>query len=178
MIQSEEILDTLAPANREQENNLVHSLQFLTFTVGEEEYGVDIMTVLEIKAWTDATRLPNTASYMRGVMNLRGLVIPIFDLRARFTGQLTEPTATHVNVILAAGERTVSILADTVSDILSVQKEEIKSAPDADVTVDKAYVKGLISHEKRMVMLLDIPKLFAKSFNDEQTPQHKTNESS
>ena len=63
--------------------------QFLTFTIGEEEYGVDIMTVREIKGWTETTRLPNSPEYMRGVMNLRGLIIPIFDLRARFTGALT-----------------------------------------------------------------------------------------
>src|SRR6201994_2991488 len=78
--------------------------QFLTFTVGDEEYGVDIMTVREIKGWTETTRLPNTPEYMRGVMNLRGLIIPIFDLRARFTRQLTQANASHVVIILAVEE--------------------------------------------------------------------------
>ena len=135
--------------------------QFLTFTVGAEEYGVDIMTVREIKGWTDTTRLPNTPDYMRGVMNLRGLIIPIFDLRARFTHVLTEATPKHVTIVLAAGSRTVSILADTVSDILTVNAEEIKPAPEIETTVDQRYVNGLIAVGERMVVLLDIEKLLA-----------------
>lgn len=137
------------------------SQQFLTFTVGDEEYGVDIMTVREIKGWNDTTRLPNTPDYMRGVMNLRGLIIPIFDLRARFTHVLTEATSKHVTVVLAAGSRTVSILADTVSDILTVSSEEIKPAPEVETTVDQRYVTGLIAVDQRMVVLLDIEKLLS-----------------
>ncbi|MDX1975550.1 MAG: chemotaxis protein CheW [Rickettsiales bacterium] len=139
--------------------------QFLTFTVGEEEYGVDIMTVREIKGWTDTTRLPNTPDYMRGVMNLRGLIIPIFDLRARFTGELTNATPKHVTIVLAAGDRTVSILADTVSDILTVGSNEVKPAPEVETTVDQRYVTGLIAVEQRMVVILDIEKLLGKSMD-------------
>lgn len=148
--------------------------QFLTFTVGEEEYGVDIMTVREIKGWTDTTRLPNTPDYMRGVMNLRGLIIPIFDLRARFTHQLTEATPKHVTIVLAAGERTVSILADTVSDILTVGSDEIKPAPEVETTVDQRYVTGLIAVEQRMVVILDIEKLLAKSLDTLDVPTSQT----
>src|ERR1700759_397963 len=90
------------------------SLQFLTFSVNGEEYGVDIMTVREIKGWTETTRLPNTPACMRGVMNLRGLIIPIFDLRARFTETLTEANANHVVIILAVDERNIGILVDAV----------------------------------------------------------------
>jgi purine-binding chemotaxis protein CheW len=136
------------------------SQQFLTFTVANEEYGVDIMTVREIKGWADTTRLPNTPPYMRGVMNLRGVIVPIFDLRARFTADLTNATPKHVTIVLAAGERIVSILADTVSDILTVKMEEIKPAPDTETTIDGRYVTGLIAVEGRMVVLLDIEKLF------------------
>lgn len=148
--------------------------QFLTFTVGAEEYGVDIMTVREIKGWTDTTRLPNTPEYMRGVMNLRGLIIPIFDLRARFTGTLTEATPKHVAIVLAAGERTVSILADTVSDILTVGSEEIKPSPEVDTTVDQRYVCGLIAVENRMVVVLDIQKLLTKSLDQLEIPESGT----
>ncbi len=137
--------------------------QFLTFTLGDEEYGVDIMTVREIKGWTETTRLPNTSDYMRGVMNLRGLIIPIFDLRARFTGVLTEATSKHVIIVLAAGERTVSVLADTVSDILTVNIDEIKPTPELEATVEQLYVTGLIAVENRMVVVLDIEKLLNKS---------------
>ncbi len=133
--------------------------QFLTFTLGAEEYGVDIMMVREVKGWTETTRLPNTPEYIRGVLNLRGIIIPIFDLRARFTGQLTNPDAKNVVVILAVGDRTIGILADTVSDILTVGSDEIKPAPETDNAVDKHFVSGLIAVEGRMVVLLDIGKL-------------------
>jgi purine-binding chemotaxis protein CheW len=139
------------------------SQQFLTFTVGDSEYGVDIMTVREIKGWTDATRLPNTPHYMRGVMNLRGHIVPIFDLRARFTGDMTEATPKHVTIVLAAGERTVSILADTVSDILTAYPDEIKPAPETQESIEARYVTGLIAVEERMVVLLDIETMFGAS---------------
>lgn len=144
--------------------------QFLTFTIGEEEYGVDIMTVREIKGWTDTTRLPNTPEFMRGVMNLRGLIVPIFDLRARFTGALTEATPKHVTIVLAAGARTVSILADTVSDILTVGSEEIKPSPEMDTTIDQRYVTGLIAVDQRMVVILDIEKLLGQSLEHLELP--------
>jgi purine-binding chemotaxis protein CheW len=144
--------------------------QFLTFTVSGEEYGVDIMTVREIKGWSDTTRLPNTPEYMRGVMNLRGLIIPIFDLHARFTGTLTEATPKHVTIVLAAGARTVSILADAVSDILTVGSDEIKPAPDGEARADQRYIGGLIAVDQRMVVLLDIEKLLSKSLENLDVP--------
>lgn len=134
--------------------------QFLTFTVGGEEYGVDIMTVREIKGWTETTRLPNSQEFMRGVMNLRGLIIPIFDLRTRFHQGMTEATAKHVVIILAIGDRNIGILVDTVSDILDASAEQIKSAPEGDTQVDADYISGLISLEERMVVLLDVEHLF------------------
>lgn len=150
------------------------SQQFLTFTIGSEEYGVDIMTVREIKGWSDTTRLPNTPDYMRGVMNLRGLIIPIFDLRARFSGELTNATPKHVAIVLAAGERTVSILADTVSDILTVGMDDIKPAPEYETAVDQRYVTGLIAVENRMVVILDIEKLLARSLESLDLPSETT----
>lgn len=134
--------------------------QFLTFTVEGEEYGVDIMMVREIKGWTDATRLPNSPDFMRGVMNLRGLIIPIFDLRARFRQQLTQATASHVIIILAVGERNIGVLVDAVSDILTVQTDEIKPAPELDTTVAQNFISGLISLNDRMVVLLCVDHLF------------------
>lgn len=139
--------------------------QFLTFTIGEEEYGVDIMTVREIKGWTDTTRLPNTPDYMRGVMNLRGLILPIFDLRMRFHGRLTEATPKHVVIILALKERNIGILVDTVSDILDASSEQIKPAPGAESEARAAYIDGLISLDERMVVLLGVEKLFGGSAN-------------
>ena len=134
--------------------------QFLTFTVGGEEYGVDIMTVREIKGWTETTRLPNSAESMRGVMNLRGLIIPIFDLRARFKHELTEANAKHVVIILAVGERNIGILVDAVSDILTVSDFDIKPTPETDTNNNTDFISGLISLENRMVVLLSVGKLF------------------
>jgi len=134
--------------------------QFLTFTVEGEEYGVDIMTVREIKGWTETTRLPNSTESMRGVMNLRGLIIPIFDLRARFKHTLTEANSKHVVIILAVGERNIGILVDAVSDILSVNHTDIQPVPELDSGANTDFVDGLISLEQRMVVLLSVGHLF------------------
>jgi len=134
--------------------------QFLTFTVGHEEYGVDIMTVREIKGWTEITRLPNSPHYLRGVMNLRGLIIPIFDLRARFSHDLTAANSKHVIIILAVGERNIGILVDSVFDIIDVQSSDIKPPPEIEMQAEATAVNGLISLEDRMVVLLNISRLF------------------
>lgn len=137
--------------------------QFLTFTVDGEEYGVDIMTVREIKGWTEITRLPNSPEFMRGVMNLRGLIIPIFDLRARFKRELTNATAGNVVIILAVKERNIGILVDGVSDILTVASAEVKPVPELEGHAQNDYITGLISLEKRMVVLLDVEHLFSEN---------------
>ncbi len=139
------------------------ALQFLTFTIGSAEYGMDIMSVREVKGWSEATRLPNMPEYVRGVLNLRGIIIPIFDLRARFGGGLTQATVKNVVIILAVGTRTVGILVDTVSDILTVTENDIKPSPDTgvDTRPDERFISGLIAVEDRMVVLLDIGKLLS-----------------
>lgn len=134
--------------------------QFLTFTIGTEEFGVDIMIVREIKGWAEITRLPNTPDFMRGVMNLRGLIIPIFDLRMRFHLGATEATSKHVIIILAVGDRNIGLLVDAVSDILDASNNDIKPAPSQEDNTDMQCVSGLISHQDRMVVLLDALKLF------------------
>jgi purine-binding chemotaxis protein CheW len=136
------------------------ALQYLTFTVQKEEYGIDIMTVREIKGWTSVTRLPNTPEYMCGVMNLRGIIVPIFDLRCRFTGKHTEATPNSVIIILAVGDRNMGILVDSVSDILNVAASEVKPAPETSDSVSAKFISGLISLDTRMVVLLDIQHVF------------------
>ena len=163
------------------ENNRMHGTeeillkgipqQFLTFTVGSEEYGVDIMAVREIKGWTETTRLPNAPDYMRGVMNLRGLIIPIFDLRMRFHRGVTEATPKHVVVIMAVGTRNVGILVDTVSDILNVTADQIKPPPSTDLQVEAAFINGLISLNGRMVVLLNAENLFEPNALNNVTEQ-------
>jgi len=140
--------------------------QFLTFTIDEAEYGVDIMSVREVKGWVPTTRLPNRPEYIRGVLNLRGVIVPIFDLRARFNQGQTNATEKHVIVILAIGNRIAGVLVDAVSDILTVGSEEIKPAPRDDIAIAEQFVSGLIAVEQRMVVLLDMEKLLSHDVND------------
>ncbi|WP_035692137.1 chemotaxis protein CheW [Azospirillum halopraeferens] len=141
--------------------------QYVTFTVGEEEYGVNILAVREIRGWTPESRLPNLPDFVRGVINLRGIIIPIFDLRARFGGGRTEVTKRHVVVVLQVGERTRGILVDAISDILAISRDAIKPPPDVDAgMIDAAYLSGLYTADRRMVTLLDVERLFAVETGD------------
>jgi purine-binding chemotaxis protein CheW len=143
-------------------------LQFITFRIGKEEYGVDIMAVREIKGWAPATRLPNSPHYVRGVINLRGLMVPIYDLRARFGGAETEITRNHVIIIVKIGDRVFGVLVDGVSDILTIAEDQIKPAPEMDSTVNSAYLRGLVTINERMVALLVLDRLFTSGEVDEQ----------
>ncbi len=134
--------------------------QYLIFAVEGAEYAVDIMTVVEIKGWTETTRLPNAPEFMRGVINLRGIIIPIFDLRARFRQGITEANAKHVVIILTIGTRNIGILVDAVSDILTVLPGEVKESPDFDSPANADYIQGLISRDNRMVVLLAVNRIF------------------
>ncbi len=137
--------------------------QFITFTLGEQEYGIDIMVVREIKGWTDTTMIPNAPAHVRGVINLRGIIVPIFDLRARFGVGLTVPTKMHVVIIVAAGSRTVGLLVDTVSDIISVDPKAIRPVPEMGLPAEDQFLDGLVAIEDRMVTLVSLAGLFGKS---------------
>ncbi len=134
--------------------------QFISFTIGTEEYGVDIMAIREIKGWTATTELPNTPDYMRGVINLRGAIIPIFDLRARFSEGLTETTARHVIIVVAVRQKVLGILVDAVADIITVSTADIQPVPDIEQKADAALLAGLVTVDGRMVALLDLDRLF------------------
>jgi purine-binding chemotaxis protein CheW len=134
--------------------------QFITFTLGQEEYGIDIMVVREIKGWTETTMIPNAPPHVRGVINLRGVIVPIFDLRARFALGTTVPSSMHVVIIVAAGTRTVGLLVDTVSDIISVDPKEIRDVPDMGVPIEDQYLEGLVAIDQRMVTLVSLAGLF------------------
>ncbi|NVN84908.1 MAG: chemotaxis protein CheW [Rhodopseudomonas sp.] len=137
--------------------------QFITFTLGAEEYGIDIMVVREIKGWTDTTMIPNAPVHVRGVINLRGVIVPIFDLRARFGVGLTVPTSMHVVIIVAAGTRTVGLLVDTVSDIISIDPKAIRPVPEMGLPTEDQFLEGLVAIENRMVTLVSLAGLFGKS---------------
>jgi purine-binding chemotaxis protein CheW len=135
--------------------NAQNSLQLIAFSIGEQTYGVENTTVREIRAWNGATPLPNTRDYVRGVINLRGTIVPIFDLRARFGEGPTSPTKNHVVVVMSVGDKWVGILVDAVSDILTVSKDEIHNVPEGN-SVDTELLNGIVTHESRMVGLIDL----------------------
>lgn len=134
--------------------------QFVTFTVENRAYAVDIMSVREIKAWTETTRLPHQPLYMRGVLNLRGSIVPVQDLRARFGMGETEPNESHVVVIVVVEERFLGILVDSVSDILTVDAEEIKTVPAGSVAAGEDFLEGLVNSEDGMVAVITLELLF------------------
>ena len=134
--------------------------QFITFTLDDQEYGIDIMVVREIKGWSVTTSIPNAPSHVRGVMNLRGVIVPIFDLRARFGMGLTEPSKMHVVVIVSLKSKTVGLLVDAVSDIISIQPDAIRPVPDMGLKSDDKCLDGLVAVGTRMVTLVSLEGLF------------------
>jgi purine-binding chemotaxis protein CheW len=143
--------------------NLDNAVQYLSFTLGKEEYGVDILRVQEIRSWEPVSRIPNVPYYEKGVVNLRGSIVPILDLRERFNLSKAEYTQLTVVVVLQTGNnnktRIMGVVVDSVSDVISVDKTEIQSAPDFGVKVSNEFINGLVSVNERMVMLLDVDKL-------------------
>jgi len=136
-------------------------LQFISFRVGDQEFAIDIMAVREIKGWTDTTTLPNQQEYLLGVLNLRGTIVPIYDLRCRFGMGLTTATRSHVVIIVSVLDRTIGLLVDAVSDILTVNSAEIRPVPEMDQTTATEYLSGLINVGDTMVVLLSLETLFS-----------------
>ena len=135
--------------------------QFVTFTIGDDQYGVDIMAVREIKGWSEITHLPKQPEYVRGVLNLRGVMVPIIDLRCRFGQGLTEATAVHVVIIVQIEQRLVGLLGDTVSDIVSVDAAQIQAVPRVAQSTRIDFLAGLVTIEGAMIALIDLPNLLA-----------------
>lgn len=134
-------------------------LQQLTFSLAGEEYGVDILAVREIRSWSRVTRIPQTPDYVLGVLNLRGAVVPIMDLRLRFGLKRESYGDDTVMIVVAIGERLFGIVVDAVSDVIDIDPAAIKPVPDMGAVVETRYLKGLATHVERMVMLLDVEKL-------------------
>ncbi|HEY0587730.1 MAG TPA: chemotaxis protein CheW [Pseudoduganella sp.] len=137
--------------------------EFLAFTLGQEEYGIDIQKVSEIRSYENPTRIASAPDYVKGVINLRGLIVPIIDMRVRF--QLGEPTygPFTVVIILHIGARTVGIVVDAVSDVTTLQPEQIKPAPDISGSMNTEYITGLGTIEDRMLILVDIERLMSSA---------------
>lgn len=134
--------------------------QFISFRVATEEYAIDILAVREIKGWTETTVLPNQPEHVLGVLNLRGAIVPVFDLRCRFGLGLTDATNSHVVIIVSVADRIVGLLVDAVSDIVTVDSGEIRPVPEMERSVAAEFLAGIITVNDSMVVLLSLDQLF------------------
>ncbi|WP_395665406.1 chemotaxis protein CheW [Methylocella sp.] len=125
--------------------------ELIAFRVGAQEFCVDIMSVREIRGWTPATALPHAPGFVRGVVNLRGAVLPIVDLAARLGFPPAEPTPRHVIIVAQIGRQLVGLLVDAVSDILSVREEQLQPTPDVASEAARSFVRGVLAVERRMI---------------------------
>jgi purine-binding chemotaxis protein CheW len=140
------------------------TMQFVSFAIGEERYGVEIMAVREIKEWSEITHLPQQPDYARGVLNLRGVMVPIIDLRCRFGQGLTEATPVHVIVVVQIERQLVGLLADRVLDIESFNPKRIQPVPQVSRHPGIDTLSGLVTiDDGAMITLIDLPKLLVQN---------------
>jgi purine-binding chemotaxis protein CheW len=135
--------------------------QLISFAIGDDQYGVDIMAVREIKGWTDITHLPKQPDYVRGVLNLRGVIVPIIDLRCRFGQGLTEATPLHIVIIVHIGSKPIGLLADRVLDIVSLDESQIQPVPKIAASQRVGFLSGLVTIDTGMIALIDLPNLLS-----------------
>jgi purine-binding chemotaxis protein CheW len=137
--------------------------ELIAFRIGDQEFTVNIMSVREIRGWTPATPMPHTPSYMRGVINLRGAVLPIIDLSARLGMKAAEPTARHVIIVAQVKDKIVGLLVDAVSDILTVTDDLVQPTPEIASDLERSFARGIIAIEGRMICLMELESLFHES---------------
>jgi len=143
--------------------NKIKEHEYLTFTLKGEEYGVDILCVQEIRVWNTVTELPNKPKYIKGVINLRGVIIPIIDLRLRFGMEPLAYNEQTVTIILRSQNKqepmVVGIVVDAVSDVYKFSSKDVRKAPDFGNKVDRCFLNGLVSVEEKLIILLDMQTL-------------------
>jgi purine-binding chemotaxis protein CheW len=148
---------TITPDQNQQEK----TFQAVSFAIGGQQYCIDIMSVREIRNWAGVTALPNTAEYMLGVINLRGVIVPIIDLKARFGLGKSNPTTAHAVVVVALREKLHGLLVDSVSDIVSCKEEEVSALPEALGQSQNPLLSGLITLGEQMVAVVSLDRLVA-----------------
>ena len=137
------------------------ALEFLSFTLGQEEYGIDIQKVQELRGYDTVTRIANAPEHIKGVVNLRGIIVPIIDMRIKFNlGTPTYDPFTVV-IILNIGGRVMGMVVDSVSDVITLKPEQIKPAPSMGSVLDTEYLMGLGTLDERMLILIDLDKLMS-----------------
>lgn len=133
--------------------------EYLTFTLGSEEYAIDILKVQEIRGYEPPTLIANAPLFIKGVINLRGIIVPVVDLRIKFKLGKVEYTPFTVVIILNVARRVIGVVVDSVSDVISLTQTEIRSAPDFSGAFDTRYILGLASQDSRMMIVTDIEQL-------------------
>ena len=137
--------------------------EFLTFRLGAEEYGIDILKVQEIRSYEAPTRIANAPSFIKGVVNLRGVIVPIVDLRLKLGCDSNDYNSFTVVIVLNVRGRVVGAVVDSVSDVLELSRESIKPAPEMASAVDTSFITGISSVNERMLILMDIEGLMASA---------------
>ena len=135
--------------------------EYLTFRLDQEEYGIDILKVQEIRGYENPTRIAHAPAFIKGVVNLRGTIIPIVDMRLKFNCAQAEYNSFTVVIILNLRDRVVGIVVDSVSDVLELAPEQLRVAPELDTGMDAQCIRGLGSVGDRMLILLDIERLMS-----------------
>jgi purine-binding chemotaxis protein CheW len=137
--------------------------EYLTYTLGPEEYAIDILKVQEIRGYEAPTTIANAPPFLKGVINLRGTIVPIVDLRIKFGVGSAEYTPFTVVIILNLGSRVVGMVVDSVSDVTMLRQDSIRPAPEFSASVDTRYIKGLCTLDERMLIVVDIERLMLSS---------------
>ena len=136
--------------------------EFLTFTLGQEEYGVDILKVQEIRGYDAVTRLPDAPDYIKGVINLRGTIVPVIDMRVKFRLE-AKVDALTVMIVLNVADRVVGMVVDSVSDVVQLSAEQIRAMPEVGTGIDRRFLTGIGALDERMLILLDIEGLMTST---------------
>lgn len=146
-----------------REQDVTANNELIAFRLGEQEFCVDIMSVRDIRGWTQTTPLPHSSDYVKGVINLRGAVLPVVDLAARLGFEPAEPSARHVIIITQVGNQTIGLLVDAVSDILTVNSGSIQATPNVASELARAFMKGVIAMEGRMISLIALDSVLTQN---------------
>ena len=145
-----------AAARENAAKALHHGGEFLTFRLGAEEYGIDILRVQEIRSYEAPTRIANAPAFIKGVVNLRGVIVPIVDLRVKLGCETVEYNEFTVVIVLNVAGRVVGAVVDSVSDVLELSKDAVKAAPELASSVDTSFITGIGNVGDRMLILMDI----------------------
>lgn len=155
-------MDPKTQATADADEDLIAS-EYLTFTLGSEEYAIDILKVQEIRGYESPTLIANAPPFIKGVINLRGIIVPIVDLRVKFNLGNIEYTPFTVVIILNVAGRVIGVVVDSVSDVISLNQSQIRQAPDFSGSFDTKYILGLATVERRMLIVTDIERLMTSA---------------